>query len=171
MDKKEKSRKVDLKKIQEEVEKLKISISQKDEKINQLNERLIKVLADYDNLQKRVQKDVEMLIFNRVSDVSEDLMSICDDLNFAIKEKNKVSQQWVDGILAILEKLPKLLLEFGLSEIETKEGDKFEPGKHEAVSMVSDKTKQSNSIVGIVQKGYMLEGKIVRPTRVIVNKV
>jgi len=131
--------------------------------------QLAKALADYDNLKKRTQVDVELIIFNRIKDLSENLISICDNLNFALKEKNRVSQDWVDGIVNIISLIPNLLSELGVKEIPVKIGDYFEPGTHEAIGRRANKHYKKNQIVEIVQKGYKIEDRVLRPVRVLIS--
>lgn len=136
---------------------------------------LAKALADYDNLQKRTQRDVEQIVFNRISEVSKGLLELNDNAIRALNEENKVTQDWIDGVSSILNSLDTTLTDLGLTEISAKPGDLFRPGEHEAVSVVEAKTIKDNQlqpgqIYAVLQKGYMLEQRIVRPTKVAVTK-
>jgi molecular chaperone GrpE len=154
----------------ESLERKRKELQEKEDVIEDLKRQLSKALSDYHQLQKRTQRDVELLIFNRISDVSEDLVEIVDNVNYALKEENKVTESWVEGIINILEELPKLLKDLGLEEIKVKEGDKLDPQKHEAIMTKDSEDIEKNHIVDILQKGYLLEGKVLKPAKVVVAK-
>ncbi|MBN1374393.1 nucleotide exchange factor GrpE [Candidatus Dojkabacteria bacterium] len=133
-----------------------------------LKSQLAKALADYDNLKKRAAKDTEQLIFNRIKEISTELLLIMDSLELAKQENRKKTDEWVNGVLSIFEMLPGFIEKLGLTEISVKEGDTFDPSLHEALSTLKTKKFKKNTVAAVVSKGYMLEGNIVRPTRVIV---
>ena len=78
---------------------------------------------------------------------------------------------WVTGITYIQKQLEDVLKNNGVKEIEVKVGDEFDPGLHEAIDTKETKmdTKETNKIMKIAQKGYKIDGKIIRAARVVVN--
>lgn len=148
---------------------LEAKLEQQSQQLEQLKNSLTRALADYDNLQKRMQKDVEQLIFNRVIDVSEDLIEIKDNLDLALKEENKVNEGWIKGIIEIVSQIPRLLSELGITEINPSKGDVFNPEQHEAIMVNRDKNVDGKFINETLQPGYMLESKIIRPAKVVVT--
>lgn len=130
----------------------------------------LKALADYDNLSKRVQKDVELIVFNRVSSLAKILLGIIDSSELALNEKDKVNEAWVTGVVNILSQLSGTLNNLGVSEILPNAGDDFNPEIHEAIGLVKNDKYENGKIGSIVQKGYIIEGKVIRQARVLLIK-
>ena len=139
------------------------------EQLAQMQNSLARALADYENLQRRMQRDVEQLIFNRVIDISEDLISLKDNIDIALKENDRVNEGWVNGIINIVSQIPRLLSELGISEINPQKGDIFNPDQHEAVMVNNGVNVNGKVIHETLQPGYILESKVIRPARVIVD--
>lgn len=157
------------KNVDSKILELETKIEQQNKQLSQIQNSLARALADYDNLQKRMQRDVEQLIFNRVIDVSEDLISIKDNIDLAIKEDNKVNDGWVSGIMEIVLQIPRLLTELGISEINPQKGEVFNPEQHEAVMINKDPKAEGKLVYETLQPGYVLESKVIRPAKVVVT--
>lgn len=153
----------------EVVLELEARIEQQKEQLAQMQNSLARALADYENLQRRMQRDVEQLIFNRVIDISEDLISLKDNIDIALKENDRVNEGWVNGIIDIVSQIPRLLSELGISEINPQKGDIFNPDQHEAVMVNNGVNVNGKVIHETLQPGYILESKVIRPARVIVD--
>jgi molecular chaperone GrpE len=145
----------------------------KDTKLQELlkieKEKRLRALADYQNLQKRIEEDRKRI--NAVGNlmILGQLLYILDDFDRVLTN----SKDKVDGIVMIRDKIKSLIVNSGLEEIECKVGEKLDSNQHEAVGVVAvtDESKD-NSVKEIVQKGYKVSesGEIVRPSKVIVGK-
>ncbi len=135
--------------------------------------------ADYDNLKKDFEKSRveiaeyanENLLYELLPAIEHfetALEHVPDISNLADEDKKKL-QNWITGIKAVKQLWEQAFRSIGLEHIETKNG--FDPAMHEAVSTEQDPEKEEDEIIKIIQPGWKLKDKIIRPTKVIVNKL
>lgn len=127
--------------------------------------------ADFENYKKRqAQSQQEFFQFANVGLIMQ-ILPVVDNFHASIghiPEEQKKSP-WVAGIMHIQKQLENILKDNGVSEIEVKIGDDFNPAEHEAVSGEQEKKELKNKITKVVQKGYKLGDKVIRAARVIVE--
>jgi molecular chaperone GrpE len=126
--------------------------------------------ADFSNYRKRIERDHNEMRMNARADVIKKYLVILDDLDLALKSRpdQKSEAAWVNGIELIYRKLKNFLEAEGVKPIpETKE---FDPNLHEAITHEDNPDYQNGEIIEIVQQGYMLGDRILRPARVRVAK-
>jgi len=139
----------------------------KEDKSQQLEAQLKRALADYANLQRRVEEERKELGDYFKSIFAVKFLPALDSLETASKtEKSGGSSVTAQGLELSVNQFRKILQELGVEEVDTKET--FDPHVHEAVEVVLGKA--SNKIVGVVEKGYKLGDKILRPAKVRVEK-
>lgn len=128
----------------------------KDKKIADLEDKWKRALADYDNLRKRIEKEkADFVKFSNASLIDK-LLSVLDGLE-------KCAEHLKDkGLDMVLEQFKKVLESEGLKEIEVK-GKKFDPEKMDAVEIGPG---PEDKVIGVVSKGYLLNGKVLRPSKV-----
>jgi len=123
-----------------------------------------RALADYQNLLKQTAKDKEEFVKYALSDFLEDILPVYDHLKMSLaglgKEESK--NPWVEGVRHVLKQFKEVLTARGLEEIETK-GEKFDHNTMEAVDGSGETVKQE------IRPGYKLNGKVIRPAKVIVE--
>lgn len=127
--------------------------------------------ADFSNYRKRLERDQES---NRTSfriDILRKYLDVHDDLERAVKNMpdDVAASPWVNGMELIFQKLARLLENEGIEEIEA-EGKAFNPDLHEAISSEESPGFESEEIIEVVQKGYKLGERVIRPARVIIAK-
>lgn len=123
--------------------------------------------ADFLNYKKDEAKRVEaLLIFAKMQWLLQ-LLPIFDDLERA--QKHIPSEDWAKGVLQIKEQVSAWLKEQGVEEIKAK-GEKFDPALYEAIEEVEQKDVAAGTIVEVAQKGYLLNGRLLRPAKVKVAK-
>ena len=123
--------------------------------------------ADFENYRKRAVRDQERLVAHAHERLVKELLPVLDDLERALEAAERHEEaQLVEGVKLVQGALRKALEKEGLDEIET-EGP-FDPHVHEAVLTQPGNGKESGSVLEVVQRGYRLGGKVVRPARVIV---
>lgn len=121
--------------------------------------------ADFDNFRKRTEKENEEFRKFAVGEMAKGLLTILDDMDRALGTANE-DTKLVTGIRRIRQNLMKLLEENGLTEVRT--DCKFDPNTHEALCTVDGDT--DGEIAEVFQKGYCLNGKIIRYPKVKVTK-
>ena len=142
-----------------------------DVKLENLENQLKKALADYTNLDRDMEKRLEIRAVQLKIGIATELMSIIDTAQLAISAKENLVLEgdilaWSDGVTAILSQIEKTLETLGISKIEVNAGDRFDSNIHEALAMVNEGEK--GTIHQVVARGYKLGDYVVRPVRVIV---
>jgi len=128
--------------------------------------------AEFANFKKRNEKEREELLNFANSILIAKILPILDDFERALRTiPDKIhTLTWVEGIFLIHRKLQAILEQEGVSEIEAEVGKEFDPTIHEAVVHEDSKEYKEGQIVDILQKGYKLHDRVVRPTLVKVAK-
>lgn len=136
-------------------------------KIHELENQLKRALADYSNLQKRVEQEKEQIGDFAKAAVVMKIIHILDILEAANKAKEHADlENLKKGIEIAAKEFRNSLTNLGIEEIDTK-GD-FDPKLHEAVEII--KGPSENKIVEVVERGYQINGRILRPAKVKVSK-
>ena len=140
------------------------------ERISDLEDTLLRLRAELDNTQKRSIAEVEKAHKYGVERLLLELLPVVDNLEHAIKNlSNEVSNKDKEGIELTLKSFESALDKFGISPIYPINED-FDPIQHEAVSVVKDEKHADNKIVEVMQKGWRLHERVIRPARVVVIK-
>jgi len=139
---------------------------------DELKDLLQRTQADFVNYRRRNEEDKSNFVKYATSDIIEQVLPVMD--NFALAAKHVPaeieSNSWVIGVKAIEKQLEQVLLANGLTRVES-EGQMFDPNKHEAIAEVADKSQADGSVTSEEASGYLLNGKLIRPAKVIVNKL
>lgn len=134
------------------------------------------LLADFDNYKKRVARERAEIINSANRELIQDFISIVDDMERAIsffpdKELEDDIPISESGVKIIYENMLKLLDAEGCTKIECSPGDKFDVRFHEAIStriVNENESYEQDDVVSIVQSGWTLNGKLLRPVKVVV---
>ena len=139
---------------------------------DELFAKLQRVSADYANYQKRVPKQISDTTGYEKERIIKTLLPALD--NFEHTLQNAHSAENVDvlvkGIRIIYDQLLDILKSHNIEQIESL-GEKFDPAMHQAMTQQSDPDKEENTVLEEFQKGYRLNGRVIRPSKVIVNKL
>ena len=131
------------------------------------DDRLLRLAADFDNYKKRVARERNEYVAHANERLLQELLPILDDLERALGAVGQHEEATVeDGVRLVHRSLAALLAKNGVREIST-EG-KFDPHVHEALLAQPVEDVESGDVVDVVQKGYTLGDRVVRPARVIV---
>jgi molecular chaperone GrpE len=123
--------------------------------------------ADFENYRKRAVRDQERLVAHAHERLVKELLPVLDDLERALEAAERHEEATlVDGVKLVQKSLRKALEKEGLAEIETEGG--FDPHVHEAMLTQPGNGAEAGSVIEVVQRGYRLGDKVVRPARVIV---
>lgn len=153
---------------QELVDALKIQLEKEKEKVSSYETKIQYLLADFENLKKRSEVDVQTRV-NSISDgIVLKFLGIYDDF---IRAKDVLSKQSIntEGLNAILKNMDTFLTEFGVKPIGAV-GEIFDPRLHEAISVKVDLTLDDNTITTEFRKGYVSKDRVIRPSLVEISK-
>ncbi len=140
---------------------------EKDQKIKELSDRLLRNQAEFENYKKRTAKDNENMREYANVDFLLKLLPIIDDFEVAIGHvEHSNSKEFKHGMELLYAKLLDLLKKEGVEEMKTK-NEKFDPYKHEAIRQSDG---EEGKIVEVIQKGYYYKGKVLRHAKVVVGK-
>jgi molecular chaperone GrpE len=151
-------------KVQHEVEQ--VEESGEDERLAALEDQLLRVAADFENYKKRAAREREEYVTFANERLIKELLPVLDDLERALQAASEHEEAKLEeGVQLVYRALAALLERNGVKEIET--DGKFDPHVHEALlSQPSD--AEQGSVVDVLQKGYTLGDRVVRPARVII---
>ena len=138
------------------------------EKIDDLNDKWQRALADYQNLERRTQVEISQRVSSKTNDLLLNFINIYEDF---LRAENSLSKENIDtnGIQAVIKNMENLLSENNIKPIDAI-GEIFDPQIHEAVSMIEDDTLDDGTITQEVSKGYTAGKAILKPSKVIVSK-
>ena len=138
------------------------------QKTLQFEEKLKHVLADFQNLSRKTQNDIETGVNSKINEFILDFLKIYDDFIRA-KEVIVESKINADGLNSILKNMESLMEKYNVKPIDAL-GEIFDPNFHEAISIISDPSLDDNTITKEIRKGYISHEKILRPTLVEISK-
>lgn len=139
----------------------------KDEKIEDLTDKLTRQMAEFDNYRKRTEKEKSAMYEIGAKDIIEKILPVIDNFErgFQSVEDGKKDDPFVDGMDKVYKQLMKTLEDAGVKQIEAL-GEEFNPDFHNAVMHVEDEEAGENIIVEEFQKGYMYRDSVVRHSMV-----
>jgi len=143
--------------------------------LSQIEDKHLRLKAEFDNFRKRKEQEVINLIRYEGSDVIKNMLSIADDLDRmkdAVEhpEHKDSSDSIKKGIDLILQKIYKVFEERGIESF-CEVGDILDSDLHDALMVKEEKGKQENEILEVFEKGYRYKDRIIRHAKVVVNKV
>ena len=155
----------------EEVTGLSHQLLEKNEELHALNDKYLRLAAEFDNYKRRVQRDQSDTIRFANERLFKDLLPTLDNLERALQSGHE--QALIEGLLEGVELTYKHFLDtlqkMGMKQVASV-GELFDPAKHQAVGQVESLTVPENVIVDEYQKGYFLHDRILRPAMVTVAK-
>ena len=133
-------------------------------------DKTLRAFAEVENMRTKVLRDIEKSRKFAVEGILKELLPTVDTLEHAMDAARSESQAaTLEGLELTHKMLMETLKKFGV-EVVSPEGDKFDPELHEALSTQPTDEHEPNTVLTVVQKGYQLNGRVVRPARVIVAK-
>jgi molecular chaperone GrpE len=145
--------------------------------VAELKDRLLRTLAEMENLRRRTQREVEDTRAYSISRFAGDILAVADNMDRALKALDDELREKADaGIKALLDgvelterELHNALEKHGVRKFEP-QGEKFDPNVHQAMYEVPDPSKPSGIVAQVVQPGYMIGERVLRPALVAVTK-
>ena len=155
----QKDTKIELEGIKELIEAQKVELEEKDD-------RLKRLMAEFENFKKRSSKERENLYGSLIADIVSSLLPILDNLEKAVEVKTD-DENFKQGIELVLKQFKEVLKQNGVTEIESV-GATFNPELHEAITSVTDENLGVQEIKEEYRKGYMIGDKVIRHSLVVV---
>jgi len=128
----------------------------------------LRAKADADNIRKRAQVDIANAHKYANESFSSELLAVKDSLEAALNVENTTLNNLKSGVELTLKQLVSVFEKFSITEINPM-GEKFDPHQHQAMSMV-EADAAPNTVIGVMQKGYKLNDRILRPALVMISK-
>ena len=133
------------------------------------NDRLLRALAEADNIRRRAQRDREDAVRYAAEALVRDVIPVLDNLDRALDAARAAghSSSIVDGVELIRREFLKVLDKHGVTRYSAV-GQRFDPNQHEAIARVVSVDKEPDTVVGETAPGYSLRGRVIRPAQVAV---
>jgi len=135
-------------------------------------EQILRLKAEIENNRKRSIRDVESAHKFALRNFSESLLPILDSMEMAQKAaeaENASLESIIEGTQLTMNMFTQVLEKHGLQQVDPI-GEKFNPEQHQAISMVDAGDVESNTVISVMQKGFLLNDRLVRPAMVVVSK-
>ena len=144
------------------------AVSELRAKVDENWDRYVRAAAELENVRKRAQRDVENAHRFALENFSKELLAVVDSLEMGLDAAESADVASLkDGSEATCKLLKATMQRFGVTEVDP-EGEPFDPEYHEAMSMMPSADAEPGSVLTVIQKGYTLNGRLLRPARVIV---
>lgn len=144
--------------LQAELEKLTAEVKEKSDKA-------LRLQADFENFRRRTSKEKDELAAVVTQGVMKDMLPLLDNFERAMAAETTDMEAFQKGVEMIFTQFQEVLKKNGLEHIET-EGKKFDPNFHQAVMRVQNDELEDDDIAQELQKGYMVKGRVIRPSMV-----
>jgi molecular chaperone GrpE len=148
-------------------------INEFEEKYTEVNDKYLRLYSEFENFRKRTAKEKLDLIMNASEGMMSALLPILDDLERAIKsnEESTDIEAVKEGINLVSQKLSGILIAKGLKPMEVEAGADFDLDIHEAITKIpAPSGKLKGKVVDVVEKGYYLNEKVIRYTKVVIGE-
>lgn len=146
------------------------ALAEAQKQIDELKDKYLRAIAEFDNYKKRVIKEKAELIRNGGEKAVTAILPVLDDLERALSDKSEDPKAIKDGFLLIFNKFLKSLETLGVKKIETQDKD-FDTDYHEAVAMVPGMgDDKKGKVVDCLQTGYSMNDKVIRHAKVAVGQ-
>ena len=153
----------------QENEDLKKKLEDKEKESTANYDKYLRAVAELDNYRKRAAREKTEIIKYGKEDVIKDILPFMDSLDRALKHDTGDIQAFKDGIALIQEQLLCCLKKHGVEMINAA-GSTFDPNFHEALMQMESDQHEDNKVISEMEKGYLLNGRLLRPSRVCVCK-
>ncbi|HXW86310.1 MAG TPA: nucleotide exchange factor GrpE [Candidatus Bathyarchaeia archaeon] len=137
--------------------------------LDEWKEKCLRISADFENFKRRSVKETELLQHIFQAAVCKDCIKIADDFDRAFHQLDNMpirpeEKSWIEGFVLIRKSFTAMLMQFGV--VPMNNYDIFDPLYHEAIMEVASDTHEPGTIVQVLEKGYFLHDKVLRPAKV-----
>ncbi len=136
-------------------------------RLAEINDAFLRARADAENTRRRAEEEMSKARKYAVESFAESLLPVMDSLQAAIAQPDAATAQVLEGVHATLRQLTAALERNKVIEIAPPAGTKFDPRQHQAISVVPAE-QEANTVVAVLQRGYLISDRILRPALVTV---
>ncbi len=148
---------------------LRAALAQAEDNLKQQRDQFLRAAAELDNVRKRAQRDIESAHRYALERFAAELLPVRDSLELGVRSgRGGDTASLITGQEATLKLLDKAFERFAIKPIEAT-GQRFDPSRHEAMMMQPASGSAPNTVLQVVQSGYELNGRVLRPARVVVT--
>ena len=152
----------------DELARLQAELAELKAKSADLADQYLRAKAEAENARRRAEEEVSKARKFGIESFAESLLPVCDSLDAALAIENATAEQLREGSDATLRQLQSALERNKVIVVNPAAGSKFDPHQHQAISMVPAE-QEANTIVGVLQKGYVIADRVLRPALVTVS--
>jgi len=139
--------------------------------IKELKDGFVRSRADVENIQRRSHNEIVTARKFAIEGFAQELLTVLDSLDQAsrveLEESNSVAvEKMKEGLELTLKQMEKVMEKFGVAGVEAQSGTKFDPEVHQAISMIDGGEIESGHVVSVMQKGFTLKDRLLRPAMV-----
>ncbi len=151
----------------DELARLQGELAELKSKSAELADQFLRAKAEAENARRRAEEEVSKARKFGIESFAESLLPVCDSLDAALAIESATAEQLREGSDATLRQLTGALERNKVAVINPASGDKFDPHQHQAISMVPAE-QEANTVVNVLQKGYLIADRVLRPALVTV---
>jgi len=140
------------------------------QEIAELKDTNLRIIADMQNSQRRAQEEIKKARDFAIANFSKEIITVKDYLEMALKDQSGNFDMLKMGVDLTLQQLVKVFDGHQVKEINPNPQEKLDANLHQAVSVIEEHEQEPNTIVAVLQKGYMLNGRVLRAAMVTVAK-
>ena len=147
-------------------------LSELEVQLEEMRDQVLRHQAEVQNVKRRAEQDVEKARKYALERFCNELLPVVDSLEMAILSEppdQEDSESILKGVKLTLKMFVDTLAKFNLEQMNP-EGEPFDPKLHQAVSMVENNEVEPNTVLSVMQRGYILSGRLIRPAMVVVSK-
>jgi molecular chaperone GrpE len=148
-----------------------------DRELAEAKDRLLRALADMDNMRKRTEREVADARVYGISNFARDILGVADNMHRAMQalddelraKADEATKALLEGVELTERELINVLEKHGVTKVEPL-GQKFDPNRHQAMYEIEDASVPSGSVIQVMQAGYLIGERVLRPALVAVSK-
>ncbi|MBU2898402.1 nucleotide exchange factor GrpE [Vibrio hepatarius] len=154
------------------IAQLEAALLSSESKVKDQQDAVLRAKADIENMRRRTETEIDKARKYALNKFAEELLPVIDNLERAIQSadiENEAVKPVIEGVELTHKTFVGVVGKFGLKEINP-EGETFNPEMHQAMSIQESSDHESNTVMFVMQKGYELNGRVIRPAMVMVSK-
>ncbi|KMT65319.1 nucleotide exchange factor GrpE [Catenovulum maritimum] len=155
-----------------QIAELTAKLAAAEQKVLDQQDSVIRAKAEVDNMRRRTSQDLEKAHKFALEKFSGELLPVADNLQRALEAADRDNEDlapMIEGVELTLKSFDSVLAKFNIDAVSPEVGDAFNPEVHQAMSMVPSPDVAPNSVIACMQKGYTLNGRLLRPAMVMVS--
>lgn len=154
------------------IAELEAALLAKDAEVNEAKDAALRARAEGENVRRRSEQEIDKARKYALNKFAEELLPVIDNLERAIEmadKNNEATKAMMEGVELTLMTMTSTVAKFGLKVIDP-QGEAFNPEFHQAMAMQESADFAPNTVMAVMQKGYELNGRVIRPAMVMVSK-